>query len=29
MLERGFIDRIVDRRDLRREIARIIDYAGK
>ena len=26
MLERGFIDRIVHRRDLRSEIARIIDY---
>jgi len=29
MLEHGFIDRIVPRADLRREIARIIDYAGK
>ncbi len=29
MLEHGFIDRIVHRRDLRTEIARIIDYAGK
>jgi acetyl-CoA carboxylase carboxyl transferase subunit beta len=29
MLEHGFVDRIVDRKELRREIARIIDYAGK
>jgi len=29
MLEHGFIDRIVPRTDLRREIARIIDYCGK
>jgi acetyl-CoA carboxylase carboxyl transferase subunit beta len=29
MLEHGFIDRIVRRADLRREIARIIDYCGK
>jgi len=29
MLEHGFIDRIVPRRMLRTEIARIIDYAGK
>ena len=29
MLEHGFIDRIVHRRDLRSEIARIIDYCGK
>jgi acetyl-CoA carboxylase carboxyl transferase subunit beta len=29
MLEHGFIDRIVDRHDLRSEIARIIDYCGK
>ncbi len=29
MLEHGFVDRIVHRADLRREIARIIDYAGK
>jgi acetyl-CoA carboxylase carboxyl transferase subunit beta len=29
MLEHGFIDRIVDRHDLRNEIARIIDYCGK
>ena len=29
MLEHGFVDRIVHRRHLRTEIARIIDYAGK
>jgi acetyl-CoA carboxylase carboxyl transferase subunit beta len=29
MLERGFVDRIVHRRDLRSEIARIIDYCNK
>ncbi len=29
MLEHGFADRIVARADLRREIARIIDYCGK
>ncbi|MEP0842331.1 MAG: acetyl-CoA carboxylase carboxyltransferase subunit beta [Phycisphaerae bacterium] len=29
MLEHGFIDRIVHRKNLRTEIARIIDYAGK
>ena len=29
MLEHGFVDRIVHRSDLRREIARIIDYCGK
>lgn len=29
MLEHGFVDRIVHRNDLRREIARIIDYCGK
>jgi len=29
MLEHGFIDRIVDRKELRSEIARIIDYCGK
>lgn len=29
MLEHGFIDRIVHRSNLRTEIARIIDYAGK
>lgn len=29
MLEHGFIDRIVPRADLRKEIARVIDYCGK
>jgi len=29
MLDHGFVDRIVPRADLRREIARIIDYCGK
>jgi acetyl-CoA carboxylase carboxyl transferase subunit beta len=29
MLEHGFVDRIVKRCDLRREIARTIDYCGK
>ena len=29
MLEHGFVDRIVHRRDLRREVARIIDYCNK
>ena len=29
MLEHGFVDRIVHRSNLRTEIARIIDYAGK
>lgn len=29
MLQHGFVDRIVPRSDLRREIARIIDYCGK
>jgi len=29
MLKHGFVERIVSRTDLRREIARIIDYAGK
>ena len=29
MLERGFIDRIVPRKELRNELARLIDYAGK
>ncbi len=29
MLKHGFVDRIVNRRDLRREIARLIDYCGK
>ncbi len=29
MLEHGFVDRIVHRADLRREVARLIDYCGK
>ncbi len=29
MKERGFVDRIVARKDLRAEIARLIDYCGK
>ena len=29
MLEHGYVDRIVDRSNLRTEIARIIDYCGK
>lgn len=29
LLEKGFIDRVVHRRDLRSEIGRFIDYAGK
>lgn len=29
LLKKGFIDRIVHRKDLRSEISRIIDYAGK
>lgn len=29
LLEHGFVDRIVNRMDLRSEIARIIDYCGK
>jgi len=29
LLEKGFIDRVVDRNQLRNEISRIIDYAGK
>ena len=29
MLEHGFVDRIVERANLRSEIARIIDYCGK
>lgn len=29
MLEHGFVDRIVRRHDLRKEIVRIIDYCGK
>jgi acetyl-CoA carboxylase carboxyl transferase subunit beta len=29
LLEHGFVDRIVHRRDLKSEIARAIDYCGK
>lgn len=29
LLEHGFIDRIVDRKNLKSEIARVIDYCGK
>ncbi|MBI1372762.1 MAG: acetyl-CoA carboxylase carboxyltransferase subunit beta [Phycisphaera sp.] len=29
LLDKGFVDRVVHRKDLRSEIARIIDYAGK
>ncbi|MEM1209992.1 MAG: acetyl-CoA carboxylase, carboxyltransferase subunit beta [Planctomycetota bacterium] len=29
LLEKGFVDRVVHRGDLRREIGRLIDYAGK
>ena len=29
MLEHGFVDMIVDRKDLRSEIARLIDYCKK
>ncbi|MFA7236445.1 MAG: acetyl-CoA carboxylase, carboxyltransferase subunit beta [Phycisphaeraceae bacterium] len=29
LLEKGFIDRVVSRKNLRSEISRIIDYAGK
>jgi acetyl-CoA carboxylase carboxyl transferase subunit beta len=29
LLESGFVDRIVHRKELRREISRVIDYAGK
>ncbi|HEX7010652.1 MAG TPA: acetyl-CoA carboxylase, carboxyltransferase subunit beta [Phycisphaeraceae bacterium] len=29
LLEKGFIDRVVHRKDLRSEIGRVIDYAGK
>ncbi len=29
LLEKGMVDRVVHRRDLRDEIARVIDYAGK
>lgn len=29
MLEHGFVDRIIKRQEIRREIARLIDYCGK
>ncbi|MFP4144037.1 MAG: acetyl-CoA carboxylase, carboxyltransferase subunit beta [Phycisphaeraceae bacterium] len=29
LLEKGFVDRVIHRRDLRSEIGRFIDYAGK
>ena len=29
LLEHGFLDRVVDRKDLRSEISSLIDYAGK
>ncbi|MDX1681842.1 MAG: acetyl-CoA carboxylase, carboxyltransferase subunit beta [Phycisphaeraceae bacterium] len=29
LLEKGFVDRVVHRRDMRSEISRLIDYAGK
>ena len=29
LLEHGFVDRVVDRQDLRSEISSLIDYAGK
>ncbi len=29
LLEKGFVDRVVHRKDLRSEISRLIDYAGK
>ena len=29
LLDKGFVDRVVHRHDLRREIGRVIDYAGK
>ena len=29
LLEKGFVDCVVHRHDLRREISRLIDYAGK
>jgi acetyl-CoA carboxylase carboxyl transferase subunit beta len=29
VLAKGFIDRVVHRKDLRSEISRVIDYAGK
>ncbi|MEM6394319.1 MAG: acetyl-CoA carboxylase carboxyl transferase subunit beta, partial [Planctomycetota bacterium] len=29
LLEKGFVDRVVHRKDLRSEFARLIDFAGK
>jgi acetyl-CoA carboxylase carboxyl transferase subunit beta len=29
LLAKGFVDRVVDRKNLRSEISRVIDYAGK
>ncbi len=29
LMDKGFVDRVVERKDLRSEIGRIIDYAGK
>ncbi len=29
LMQKGFVDRVVHRRDLRSEISRVIDYAGK
>jgi acetyl-CoA carboxylase carboxyl transferase subunit beta len=29
LVDKGFVDRVVRRQDLRSEISRIIDYAGK
>ncbi len=29
LLEKGFVDRVVHRKDLRTELARLIDFAGK
>jgi acetyl-CoA carboxylase carboxyl transferase subunit beta len=29
LLARGFVDRVIDRKDLRSEISSIIDYSGK
>jgi acetyl-CoA carboxylase carboxyl transferase subunit beta len=29
LLQHGFVDRVVDRSDLRSEISSLIDYAGK
>jgi acetyl-CoA carboxylase carboxyl transferase subunit beta len=29
LVEKGFVDRVIHRRDLRSEIGRVIDYAGK